>query len=360
MRILFISRATLYSAPGGDTVQIESTAKYLRKLSVDIDIKLSNQIIDYSTYDLLHFFNIIRPADIIKHVQLSQKPFVLSPIFVDYSEYDTMHRGGLAGMLGKVVSTDRLEYFKAVSRLFVNREKIVSRAYLFKGHRQSIIYLLKKSSCLLPNSQNEYERLYKKYGVHKKYVVVPNAIDTLQFNQDSASGHIGREGVVCVARIEGIKNQINLIRALNNSDIPLTLIGKAAPNHRAYANLCRREATSNVRFVDHLPQNQLAEIYQSAKVHVLPSWFETTGLASLEAAVMGCNIVVTDKGDTKEYFRNFAYYCSPNDPQSIRKAVMDAYQAPVNPKLKQLILENYTWDKTAEQTLEAYHAVMKK
>ena len=69
MNILFISRATLYKVPGGDTIQIESTAKYLRKLNINVNIKLSNQKIDYSKYNLIHFFNIIRPSDIIYHVK---------------------------------------------------------------------------------------------------------------------------------------------------------------------------------------------------------------------------------------------------------------------------------------------------
>jgi len=32
---------------------------------VYVDILLTNQTIDYSQYDLLHFFNIIHPADIL-------------------------------------------------------------------------------------------------------------------------------------------------------------------------------------------------------------------------------------------------------------------------------------------------------
>ncbi len=93
-------------------------------------------------------------------------------------------------------------------------------------------------------------------------------------------------------------------------------------------------------------------------MHVLPSWFETTGLSSLEAAAMGCNLVITRKGDTEEYFGDMAYYCEPDDISSIREAVLNAYSAPKNPKLKDHILENYTWNKTAEQTLNAYKTVL--
>lgn len=60
MKVAFISRATLYSSPGGDTKQLEETAAGLRSMGVTVDVYLTNQPIDYTQYDLLHFFNIIQ------------------------------------------------------------------------------------------------------------------------------------------------------------------------------------------------------------------------------------------------------------------------------------------------------------
>jgi glycosyltransferase involved in cell wall biosynthesis len=82
---------------------------------------------------------------------------------------------------------------------------------------------------------------------------------------------------------------------------------------------------------------------------------ETPGLSSLEAAAMGCNIVVTKKGDTEDYFEDYAFYCEPDDVASIKNAIDLAYNSPVNPRLKQKILENYTWEKTAEETIKGYN-----
>ncbi len=83
MKVAFISRATLYTSPGGDTKQLEETAAGLRLMGVQVDVFLANEKIDYSSYDLLHFFNIIRPADVIAHVRKSRKPYVVSTIFVE-------------------------------------------------------------------------------------------------------------------------------------------------------------------------------------------------------------------------------------------------------------------------------------
>jgi glycosyltransferase involved in cell wall biosynthesis len=267
-------------------------------------------------------------------------------------------RGGILGILNKVLSPDATEYLKAIARAVRNGESIGSLDYLWMGHRGAIRHVIRKASMLLPNSESEYRRLEAVYGVGQAYRAVPNAIDLARFDLTRPANERFRDGVLCVARIEGRKNQLNLIRALRGTGLPLFIVGKASPNCIAYEQECRREAGGNVVFVDHMSQEDLVSVYKAARVHVLPSWFETTGLSSLEAAYMGCNLVITDKGDTREYFGDEAFYCQPEDPDSIRKAVEKAYRAPFQEGLRTRIRERFTWERTAEKTLEGYRAAL--
>jgi len=164
--------------------------------------------------------------------------------------------------------------------------------------------------------------------------------------------------VICAGRIEGIKNQMTLIKALNDTKYKLVIIGSAAPNQLVYFNECKKSAARNIIFIDQLPQEELVRWYQQAKVHILPSWFETCGLSSLEAAAMGCNIVITDRGYTREYFEDYAVYCDPDDPQSIFNAVEKAASADFNELLQQRILDRYTWQKACDCTLKGYKQVI--
>ncbi|MDR3696835.1 glycosyltransferase family 4 protein [Mucilaginibacter sp.] len=352
MKTAFITRSTLYTAPGGDTVQVEQTARGLAELGVDTEILLSNQAITYGDYDLLHFFNIIRPADILYHSKKANKPFVVSTILVNYSEYDKNHREGI-GALVRYLPGDGIEYIKTMARWVLGRDHLASLDYAWKGQRKSIMEILAKTSMILPNSESEYRRVQQKYQSRVRYAVVPNAIDPALFKNNPETKK-DSQLVLCVARIEGIKNQLNLISALNNTRFRLLIIGAPAPNQPDYYRQCRETAAENISFIGQLPQEDLVPYYQSAKVHVLPSWFETTGLSSIEAAAMGCNIVITDKGDPREYFENEAFYCDPSNPQSILEAVERASEAPNCEKLQQKILNQYTWKHTAIQTLKAY------
>jgi glycosyltransferase involved in cell wall biosynthesis len=354
VKVAFISRDSLYKDPGGDTVQIENTASYLRELGVEVDVLLASNKIDYSRYDLLHFFNIIRPADILTHIKKSKKPFVISTIYVDYTEYEKNHRKGFVGLLFKLLPSDLIEFVKVIARFLIKGDKIISPSYLLLGQKKAVKKIIRETALLLPNSESEYRRLVTNYGIEKAFRVIPNAIDPNLFNQASSPSLKDKKLVLCVGRIEGRKNQLNLIRALNNTEFKLFIIGSFASNQPAYEKYCRSAAASNIKFINNIAQEQLVSYYKEAKVHVLPSWFETTGLSSLEAGVMGCNIVITDKGDTREYFEDMAYYCNPGSLDSIRSAVMLAASNPFNEALREKILREYIWPVTAAKTLEAY------
>lgn len=358
MKVAFISRATLFSSPGGDTVQLVETAGHLKELGVQVDIFLTNKRIPYPEYDLLHFFNIIRPADIIVHAKKSKKPFVVSTIFVDYGAIQEQHRGNVARFVKKIAGDDGFEYLKTVARALRNGEKIMSRDYILRGHLRSVRWVAKNAKMLLPNSNSEYRRFVKKYKVDQQYTVVPNGVDSKSINDHYTPSERYRDTVICMGRIEERKNQLRLIKALSGTKYRVFIHGKYSPNNKGYYDQCAASAGDNVTLGEHLDHNELYTAYASAKVHVLPSFFETTGLSSLEAAAMGCNIVITDKGDTREYFGDDAWYCDPADEQSIRQAVDAAYGAPYNSTLRDKILAAFTWQRAAEQTLNCYRSVL--
>ena len=111
----------------------------------------------------------------------------------------------------------------------------------------------------------------------------------------------------------------------------------------------------NIKDIDH----DVMQADLVAKVHALVSWMETPGLSSLEAGAMGCNLVITEKGDTRDYFGDEAFYCDPESVESIRAAVVAARAAPAKPLLQQRIRTQYTWNKAAEMTFKGYELALR-
>lgn len=356
LKIAFIVRSTLFKVVGGDNLQAVNTASELNKLGVDVDIIRANEKIDYSKYDLLHLFNIIRPADHLKHIKKANKPVVISTIYLDYSEFDQQGRGGFQKIILSKLGKNGAEYLKNNIRFIKNQDNLVSPEYLW-SHKRAVEKILSQVDMLLPNSKSEFLRLSKDYKVDTPYHVVPNGINTAIFGKIP---NVEREDdrVLCVGQIYGLKNQYRLIEASQSLGVKLSIIGKPPPNHIKYYNSCKSIAGSNVQFVDFIPQEELLKYYARSKVHALASWFETTGLSSLEAAAMGCNLVVGSGGDTKEYFSSKASFCKAKDTGSIINALEKELNKPNDSLFRDYVLENYNWKRAAEETLTAYKKVL--
>ena len=65
----------------------------------------------------------------------------------------------------------------------------------------------------------------------------------------------------------------------------------------------------------------LASACAAARVFALPSWFETPGLAALEAALAGCAVVITPFGSPREYFGDLVEYARPDRPGEVSRAL---------------------------------------
>jgi glycosyltransferase involved in cell wall biosynthesis len=356
MKVVFISRSTLYSTRVGDTTQVEQTAKHLRLLGIHVDIKLTTDNIEYEKYDLLHFFNLIRPNDILHHLQKTNKPIIVSPIYVDYSDFDQHDRQGMTRLMARAFGKHGSEYLKTVFRSLIGQDSSTSFTYLL-GHKRAIKAILKRTSMLLPNSKSEAGRIENDFGNKLAYLVIPNAIDTELFHTKDGVDR-NKKQVICVAQIEGRKNQHRLIDATKDLDVDLVLIGRPSPNNRSYFDYCKKMAHLRVRFIDFLVHDELTGWYNRSAVHVLPSWFETTGLTSLEAAACGCKLVVSDNGDTDEYFSGGAEFCRANSTESIKSAIERALESDYRSVLHQRIKDEFNWANTAKKTLDAYKEVL--
>lgn len=157
---------------------------------------------------------------------------------------------------------------------------------------------------------------------------------------------------------------LTLLKAYEDIEIPLVIIGHFNPLEYEYFLECKKVAkhNRNIHFIGYMSPNseELLSAYAAAKVFVLPSGFETPGLSALEAGLAGCNLVITKGGSTTEYFKNYASYVNPASKEDIKKKILEAYERPKNNELKEHILNNYTWEKTAERTLDAYNLALSK
>ncbi len=337
-----LNRPDALEVRGGDTVQMQETARALRGLDVEVD--LSTELTsDLAVYDLVHLFNLNRPDSTsiqARHARARGKPFVLTPIHQLMERYD---RGGRPHGLSAL--------YRALPEGVMNR---VRAWYLRRPYRdKDKAWILRHAAAVLPATDVEADRLRLDFGETGPLRPVPNGVRL------DPTPNAERSGVLCAARIEPFKNQRALIRALEGTGIRLRLAGTPSPRHRRWAERCLEELESaGGEYLGELRAEALWRAYAEAEVHVLASWFESQSLSCLEAAWHGCRIVCTSVGYARGYLGGDAWYCDPGDEGSIRRAIEQALDAEPSNGLRERVAREFTWPRTAERTLAVYREVL--
>jgi glycosyltransferase involved in cell wall biosynthesis len=332
LKVLLQNRSSYRNSVAGDGIQIMKTKEYLQRLQVDAEISCSPTE-DLAKYDLIHLFNLMPVEEIFPLFQNAlrqKKRIVLSPIYWDPMEF----------LLQSNQMDDIGLWWQKTMPL---REE-----------------MLKGVDLILPNSELELEVLKSQFKRLPKAVIIANGVDRIFIGARPdrfIRKYQWQDFILSVGRICRRKNQLAIIKTARQLRQPLVLIGPL--NDGPYYQECRRAAAGQkVLIIDCLSGQDLISAYAAARVHALVSWYDTPGLVTLEAALAGCTIVSTDRGSAGEYLGNLAYYCNPGEIESIKTAVEKAWAAPKNPQLKALVLKHFTWETTAQQTLQAYKTVL--
>jgi len=216
--------------------------------------------------------------------------------------------------------------------------------------------LLHQADLVLPNSRAEAAQLQRYFALPADRIrVVPNGVDA-SWLEGVALPWSERRGVLCVGRIEPRKNQLAVVRAVRDTELQLRLVGRPVPGHERYLERCLAEAKGNVEYLGAYRHRsvELAREFGRARAVVLASWFETPGLAALEGAVSGANVVVTTYGSAWEYFGSYAHYVHPQDVVGLRRALEAAHNTPPDPFLAEKVRCAFSWTRVAEELLQIY------
>ncbi len=155
------------------------------------------------------------------------------------------------------------------------------------------------------------------------------------------------------------KNIPNLIKACRLAKTPLVMAGKQAKeienlelNHPELAHLKNLDWSGVIR-LGYVADNDLAKIFNLAAVYVQPSFYEGFGLPVLEAISCGTPVAVSKTQCNVEILGDDFDFFDPKDVRSMAEAIG-------NPNKKKKLPRNYSWEKTAEETMNIYNSILKR
>lgn len=329
MKIAYIMYpgACYMGAADGSKMQAEIWAKELEQKGHQVDRINPWGHYDWKSYDVVHVFGFgLWNYDMIHWGSGINPKFVFSPII------DT--------------NTPMWKY-KLATHFGCSKLRLFSQNYALRKLKSDI-------KLFLARTEYEADYLRRGYGISDdKIGIVP-----LSFRDVHYDPTIKKEPFCLFAgtMTQPRKNVPRLIEAAKKYGFPLKLVGNKG-NSESEAKL--RSIIGNAKNIEVLgfvSDEELTSLYNRAKVFALPSLNEGVGLVALEAAVCGCNIVITNLGGPKEYYESgSAELVNPYDIDDIGKAVLRALNNnDTQPQLREILIKNYNVSTCVDKLITYY------
>ncbi len=171
-----------------------------------------------------------------------------------------------------------------------------------------VTFSINESDAITAVSSNLRDETFNSFRIEKEIHVIPNFVDTQRFyksNKEHFKKMLAPNGehiLVHVSNFRKVKRVEDAIRIFERvrAAIPsrLLMIGDG-PERQNAEELCRTLKTCNdIRFLG--KQEQIDEIFSITDLFLLPSQYESFGLAALEAMACGVPVISTDAGGLPE------------------------------------------------------------
>jgi len=176
-----------------------------------------------------------------------------------------------------------------------------------------------------PASENVIEKLKKKYGISGKYLIAVGNAPRKNIRRTIEAFQMAQPKI-------GIDN--------------LVIIGRGDDPYLH---------SDRVIFTGHVPENEMPVFYSGAEALVYASLYEGFGLPILEAFACKCPVVVSDVSSLPEVAANAAVMVKPLSARSIADGIVEVLKDRTEwVKKGNRRLKDFSWEKTAQQTLEIY------
>ncbi len=200
-----------------------------------------------------------------------------------------------------------------------------------------------------------------------KFTVTPLAADPVEGEPQAVAGLEGARFLLYVGRPAPHKNLGRLIEAFAqlqaaDTELQLVLAGRKDANYELHEKDVIAKGVQNVVFTDFIEDSQLRWLYENCTAYVFPSLSEGFGLPGLEAMRCGAPVVSSSATCLPEVYGDAAHYF---DPLSIDDMVRAIREVITDDGLRSELIhrgkaqvEKYSWQRTAERTLEVYERVL--
>src|ERR1700722_7213176 len=301
-----------YPTFGGSGVLATELGKALADKGHQVHFITYQQPVRLTEYNANIFYHEVR---VTSYPLFDYQPYetALSSTMVDViinHQLDLLHvhyaipHASAAYMAKKIVATQGIT-IPVVTTLhgtditLVGRDKTLAPVVAFSINERDVITAV---------SENLRDETYDIFDIKKEIEVIPNFVDLNRFHRKAIDpfrkviAPNNERIVVHASNFRKIKRVLDVVKifAAVNKQIPskLLFVGDGPDRHDA-ENLCRELGIcDDIRFIG--KQEQIEEILAVSDLFILPSEYESFGLAALEAMAAGVPVISTNVGGLPE------------------------------------------------------------
>ena len=339
MNILFLTSPKTFQVHGGLSRQLHETKVALENLGHSIEVTTS--MLDHGhSAEIIHIFG--ASPDLERDVSRAlnhEVPVVVSTVMYSNRSASTLRRALQIQKLTQVVG------------------------WSYKPDLNAKYRICHQATHLAPNTVAEGRLISQAFGIStQKITVIPNGVNVKRFEHSTPKLAVERLGfdeyLLYVGDLEAPRKNVQALLEVYKKEHsrlnwpPLVLMGRLGSEHPIQTQL---QDDPMIHWIDGVtPDDPLLEsIYRAAKTFVLPSQFETPGIAAMEAGLSNCSIAITQAGGTKEVFGSEVHYLDPFDEGSISQAIHLALSSPPSKSLFKK-LKALDWSEVGIQTEAMY------
>ncbi|MCP4869436.1 MAG: glycosyltransferase family 4 protein [Proteobacteria bacterium] len=339
MTLWLTGRRTAGERRGGDAMQVAESAEAARAAGIDVRIEHDAAAVTPAAGDVVHLFCLQRVhdwGDLPERARAAGARLLLTPLWHPLELYHRAGRRGVDALAARVVRDA-----DTMAGLRWGRAGIAERAAEVRALADLTLLADPAESALLP-------------GVPGPEITIPVAIADL--GSDPAQCPFPPppgDFIACVGRIEPLKNPEAVALAALDLRLPVRFLGSATGlRHARYG-----------RGLDaiELDYPTLRAWLNRARVHVLASWTEVVGRATLEAALGGAAVVMTDVGHAPAMLgrdTDGVFVVPPGDGDALRAAMRAAWDRGRVPdsELVSRVRDRFTWNAAGPALVEVWTA----
>lgn len=196
-----------------------------------------------------------------------------------------------------------------------------------------------------PLSKNLCKSIIKeKYGIDDNFILY-------------VGGYSPRKNIL------GILESYSLLNPALRKKLKIVITGRKGISYDRYKLRTEElNISSSVIFTDFIPLEDLPVFYNACEFLTYPSFYEGFGLPPLEAMACGTPVIASNVTSLPELFSDSALLVNPHNVDELRcameKVLCDSLLKLTMVQKGLITSANYTWQRTAENTIYAYKEII--